>query len=54
VTKKLTEELYDNFSDLGIIIGGQATKNEGAIKQLKYHHIILSHEDIIKFKEGLV
>jgi methanogenic corrinoid protein MtbC1 len=54
VTKKLTEQLFDNFSDLGIIIGGQATKNEGAMKQLKYHHIILSHEDIIKFKEGLV
>lgn len=52
-TKKLIEKIKDNKVNVKIIIGGQATKNPYTISQLNYDLILQSHEDIIKFKEGL-
>jgi methanogenic corrinoid protein MtbC1 len=53
-TKKLTEKLKEQFPEAKIIIGGQAAKNEATLQQLQYDYLIQSHEEIIKFKEGLV
>ena len=52
--KKLTEKLKESYPEVKIILGGQATKNEDTLKQLQYDYIIENHEDIVKFKEGLV
>jgi methanogenic corrinoid protein MtbC1 len=53
-TKKLTEKLKEEYPEVKIIIGGQAAKNEAAMKQITYDLIIQTHEDILKFKEGLI
>lgn len=53
-SKKLTERLKNKYPNVKIIIGGQATNNETALKQLNYDFIIRTYEDIVRFKEGLI
>jgi methanogenic corrinoid protein MtbC1 len=53
VTKKLTEQLREEYPDLKIIIGGQAAKSKSTLEQLTFDYLIQTHEDIVHFKEGL-
>lgn len=53
VTKKLTEILKEEYPDLKIIIGGQAARNQSSLEQLTFDYLIQTHEDILRFKEGL-
>ncbi len=53
VTKRLTQKLKNQFQDLKIIIGGLATQNENTRKQIEYDYLLLSYDDILKFKEEI-
>ncbi|MFA7107020.1 MAG: cobalamin-dependent protein, partial [Candidatus Izemoplasmatales bacterium] len=54
VTKKLTEMIKKDYPNTKIILGGQATKNEMTLQQLQYDYVVLTHEDILRFKEDIL
>ena len=53
-TKKLTEKIKLEYPNIKIIIGGQAARNETTLSQLNYDYLIQTHEDIQKFKDGIL
>ena len=51
ITKQVTDEIKRFFPEVKIILGGQAFKNESAIKTLQYDQILQSYEDLIEFRK---
>lgn len=49
ITKKITDEIKEKYPEVGIIVGGQAFLNSGALNTIKYDYHLNSKEDILKF-----
>jgi MerR family transcriptional regulator, light-induced transcriptional regulator len=49
ITKQITDEIKRFFPHVGIILGGQAFKNQHAIESLKYDYLLQSLDDIKAF-----
>ncbi len=51
VTKQTTDEIKKLFPNVGIILGGQAFKDQKALSEIKHDYILQSLEDLKKFRE---
>lgn len=54
VTKKITEALKANYPEVKIIIGGQAFRQEDALKQVTYDYHIDTLEDIMNLAKAVL
>jgi len=51
ITKQITDDIKRFFPNVGIILGGQAFKDNSNIKDLKYDYILNSLDDLKEFRK---
>jgi len=54
VTKQITDEVKKQFPHVGVILGGQAFKDQKALLDIKYDYVLQSLKDLKAFREQVV
>ncbi len=54
VTKKLSQQIQEQYPNLPIILGGQAFQREDSLQQVQHHFLLQNYHDIVTFKKEVI